>query len=322
MSPRVCPLLVVFAVFLAAAGLASAQEAIPLAFKYAVGDVFQYEVTVSGSGGLRAPDGQFSPAGIQGNLRLSATVAEVLPNGNSRLQLTIPRASFQMNVAQERANFNLENGKIRWFANGREQSPPDADLSQAPLISVPLQFVASPNGRIVDVTIPTIPDMDKVSDMMKMFPGMGPGGMQNMSEPLLPDTPVKVGDTWRKTTQLTPFGAEMPITITVSHTLDSVSTEGGIRMARISGYSETRFRASELPLPMGLIPGDGSGVSIGIPDMRQTVTSTEFFDVDAGRLFRGDYDLSFMTRVSVSMQGQKSQEASVEARAHAMVQAR
>jgi hypothetical protein len=94
-----------------------------------------------------------------------------------------------------------------------------------------------------------------------------------------------------------------------------------MEMARISGYTEARFRADSLPLPMGMGAGEGGGMTIGVPDLRHTITSTEFFNVGAGRLVRGDYDFSFTTRVSVGMQGQ-SQEASVEARLHATVQAR
>jgi len=298
-----------------AGGMAAAQEAIPLAFKYAPGDTLEYDVTITGSGGLRAPDGQSSPAGLQGNLRLSMTVGEVRSDGNARIQLRIPRADFQVSVAQDRARLAFENGKVRWFTNGREQSPPDADLSQTPLLGIPLEFVAAPNGRVVDIIMPNIPNMPQIQ---QMIPGLGTPQMQNMGAPIFPEGPVRVGETWRRSDQLMPLGPAMPITVTSSRTLDSVTDEGGIRLARISGYAESRFRSN----PVSISPGGANGgMTVGIPDLRQTVTSTEFFDLGAGRLVRGDYDFSFMTRVSVGVQGQ-NQEAGIEARFHATVQAR
>jgi hypothetical protein len=318
MSRRACSLAVSVILLFLAVAAASAQEPVSLAFKYAPGDVLEYDVTVTGSGGLRAPDGEFSPAGIQGNLRLSMTVAEVRSDGNARVQLRIPRAEFQMSIAQDRASLSFENGRLRWFANGREQSPPDADLSQVPLISVPLEFIAAPTGQIVDIILPNVPAM---ANMQQMIPGLEAPQMQNLGDPIFPDSPVRVGETWRKYSQVAPLGPALPVTVSSSRTLDSVSNEGGIELARISGYTEARFRANSLPLPMGMGAGEGGGMTVGVPDLRHTITSTEFFDVGAGRLVRGDYDFSFMTRVSVAMEGQ-SQEASVEARLHATVQAR
>ncbi|MFB3880354.1 MAG: hypothetical protein ACE149_03775 [Armatimonadota bacterium] len=297
------------------AGAAFSQEPVSLAFKYAAGDQLEYDVTITGSGGLRAPDGQFSPAGLQGSLRVSMTVGEVQADGNARIQLRIPRADFQVNVAQERARLAYENGKVRWFSNGREQSPPDADLAQVPLLGIPLEFVAAPNGRVVDVVMPSIPNASK---LQQMVPGLGAPQLQNMGEAIFPDTPIRVGESWRRSDQLTPLGATMPITVTSSRTLDSVTDEAGIKMARISGYSEARFRSNPVSISPG---GSGGSMTVGVPDLRQTLTSTEFFDLGAGRLVRGDYDLSFMTRVSVGMQGQ-NQEAGIEARFHATVQAR
>ncbi len=297
-----------------AATAASAQESVPLAFKYAPGQALEYDVMLSGSGGLRAPDGQFSPAGIQGSLRLSMTVAEAKPDGSARIQLRIPKADVQVNVAQERGRFSFENGKIRWFSNGREQSPPDADMSQMPIVSVPLEFVAAPNGSIIDVVMPKLPG---VANMQQVAPGLAAPQLRNLDTAVFPDTPVKVGDTWRKNEQLSPMGPSMPVTVTSSRTLDSVSTEGGVRLAKISGYTESRFRSGAMPIS----PGGGAQVTVSIPDLRHTVTSTEYFDIDAGKLMRGDYDLSFIVRASAGMGGQ-TQEGSVEARMHVTVHAR
>ncbi len=297
-----------------AAAAATAQDAVPLALKYSVGDVLEYEVTLSGSGGLRAPDGQFSPAGVKGNLWVTMTVAEVKPDGSARVQLLIPRADLQVNVGEQRGRFSYENGNMRWFSNGREQAPPDADLSKMPILSVPVEFVAAANGRILDVIMPNVPGM---TNLQQVAPGLGAPQMRNVGDAIFPDAPVKVGETWRKYAQVAPFGPSMPpITVSSSRTLDSVSNEGGVQLARISGYVESRFRSN----PVTVSPG-GTTMTVAVPDLRETVTSTEFFDIGAGRLVRGEYDLSFMLRASVGS-GAQTQEGSVEARLQATVHAR
>ena len=158
-----------------------------------------------------------------------------------------------------------------------------------------------------------------VAKMQQMAPGLGAPQMKDLGDSLFPDTPVKVGETWRKTGQITPLGPTMPVTVTNSRTLDAVTNDGGIQMARISGYGESRFRSN----PMNLSPGGGQGtqMTVAVPDLRLTATSTEFLNLGAGRLIRGDYDFSFLTRVSVGA-GAQTQEGSIEARLHATVQAR
>ena len=40
---------------------AGAQEGVPLALRFAPGDVMQYQISLSGSGALTGPDGERSP---------------------------------------------------------------------------------------------------------------------------------------------------------------------------------------------------------------------------------------------------------------------
>jgi hypothetical protein len=87
-------------------------------------------------------------------------------------------------------------------------------------------------------------------------------------------------------------------------------------VAKISGFAETKARmqgVQQLPLP--------GAAQVAIPEMRQTVTSTEFFNATKGQLLRGDYDIGFNTQFSVGVSGnQKS--GSVEARFRMSMQAR
>ncbi len=309
---RVLGLSVVAVALLATVSLAQ-NEGVQLAFKFNPGEVQEYDVSLSGSGGLRAPDGEMAAMGVQGSMRLSFTVLDVLPDGNARLGVRMPRANLQVTIGKEQARMSFENGQLRWFANGKEQAPPDQNISQVPLLGVPLEFIASPKGKIIDVILP---NLQGLPGLPQLPPGLQTPQLQNLGDPIFPDAPVKVGETWRQVSQLTPIGPMAPITITTSKTLDSYSDTGGIGLAKISGFSDVRFRMN----PMTVSPGEQS-VSVGVPDMRKTVTSTEFFNPTEGKLVRADYDTSFSMRLSLGMGGQ-SQEGSLEARFRTSVQGR
>lgn len=292
-------------------GAAVGAEAMPLAFKFSPEDVMTYEVSVTGAGSLRSSEGDLSAVGLQGSLSLSCRVTEVLADGSGRLEARMPRANMQVNVGEQSARFSYENGRLRWFANGQERTPPDADLSQAPLLGTPIVFTMAPNGRMSGVSLA---DPRLLGALQQAAPGLPIGQLPQGTEQLFPDAPVSVGETWRKSAQFTPFGPTMPITLTTSRTLDSVSEEGGI--AKISGYSEARFQAPQVNMSPG-----GTEVGVAVPQLRQTIASTEFFDTSRGRLLRADYDMSFSTLVAITA-GEEKRDGGAEARFHITVQAR
>ncbi len=293
---------------------AAAQEEVDLALKFTPGEVMDYDITVSGSGGVRAPDGEVAAMGLQASLRLQVSVAQVLPDGNARLQLVIPNADVSVTMGAERARLTYSNGRVRWYANGQEKPPPDADLAQVPVLGVPLEFLASPRGQILDVVLPAMPDL---AEMAQVPPGLRAPQLKDLGEPMFPERPVKVGETWRRSVQMSPLGPAMPLTVTSSRTLDSYTEQGGIGLAKISGYTEARLRAS----PMTVGPAE-SGVTVSVPEMRETITSTEFFNPTEGRLVRAHYAMSFVASISFAGAEQGPQEAGVEARLNATIQAR
>lgn len=299
---------------LAAATAASAQEGIVLAFKFTPGDVQNYAMTFSGSGGLRAPDGEMGAVGMRGSCHVKMTVGEVLPDGSARVGLLLESAEAQMTIGDQSGRFTFANGQVRWYANGREQAPPEADISQVPMLGVPLEVIASPRGQILDVVLPK---MQELAGIQQMIPGMGSPQLKNLGEAMFPETPVKVGETWRRSVMVMPLGPTVPVTVTTSRTLDSYSGAEAMGLAKISGYSETTFRVN----PMSVGPGE-SQITVAMPEMRQTLTSTEFFNVPEGRLVRADYISSLKTRVSFAAGEQGQQEAGLEARFTATLQSR
>lgn len=306
------PLLLVVLVCLAGQTVAAADDAVPLAFKFAPGDVLRYDVTLSGSGGFNGPDGAVSPIGLRGTLSILQTVTEVLPDGSGRIETRVPSGEVTINLADEQVRFSYANGTVRWFANGKESSPPQGDLSKIPLIGTPVVYTMAPNGRVSDVSVA---DPELLGQMAQSFPGLNFAPTQSISGTVFPADPVRVGETWRDAVYLSPLGPQLPITVTVSRTLQSFDEAGGIGLARIVGFAEASYRGGAAPL------APTQDVSISIPTIRQTVTSTEFFNTTSGRLVRGDYDLAFSVAVSAKV-GAEEKGGGIEARMRVHMEAR
>jgi hypothetical protein len=153
--------------------------------------------------------------------------------------------------------------------------------------------------------------------MQQMAPGLGAPNLDNLGEPLFPDHPVEVGETWRRSVSVFPFGPTLPVTVTSSRTLDSFTSEGGLALAKISGHTQSTVRLDQ----MGFGP-EGGQVSVSVPEMTHRVTSTEFFNTNEGKLVRADYIASTVVRMQFSAGDQGQQEAGLDARLTMTVQAR
>jgi hypothetical protein len=286
---------------------------VTLGLKFAPGDTLQYDISFSGGGGLTTPGTELTVLGVQGSLSLAERVAEVLPDGSGRLEVRLPRADLQVTVKDQKASFSWANGRLRWFAGGQESSPPaNVDLSKVPLLSSPVLVTVATDGVVRDVAFS---DPKLMAEIAKQVPGFGLNQFGTGQAPIFPDKPVGVGETWRESFQLLPFGPAQPVQVSVSRTLDSYVEQEGVAVAKISGFTDTRFRGGT---PFALPAQD---LSLSMPDVRETVTSTEFFDATKGRLLRGEYDIAFSTQFSVAA-GEEKRSGGVEARLRVSVQAR
>ncbi len=299
-------------VFLGFGTTSFAQQAVPLTFKFAPGDVLQYDITISGSGGLTAADAKATPVDIQGTCSLVQTVTKILPDGSGRIESRIPSGEVSIRFGQDQVRFSYANGTFRWFANGKEFSPPQADLAKLPLFGTPLAYTMFPDGRVSDIAFA---DPRVMAEVAKSLPGFDLSRISATGEPTFPGRPVSVGETWRSSVQLSPMGPALPLSLSMSRTLESYEDKGGFGLAKIVGFAEARYQGSGAPI----IPAQD--VSIGISELRQTITSTEYFNTTSGRLLRGDYDLAFSTQISAKA-GDQEKSGGIAARIRVNVQGR
>jgi hypothetical protein len=302
--------LLALAAYLWPGGSALAQQSVPLALKFAAGEVTQYEIAISGEGSISAAEGELTSVTFRGAFTVVQKVTQVLSDSSGRLESTIPRGDVIINFGSEQVRFSYANGRLRWYANGRESSPPQTELSRLPLIGSALVCTMAPDGRVSGVALadPRMP-----AGLAKAAPGLAQS--PSLSETVFPSQVVRVGETWSSTTQLTPLGPGFPVTCTSSRTLESLTEGGGMALAKIVGFTEARYRGPSAPL------FSAQELSLAISDIRQTITSTEFFNSTAGRLIRAEYDLVFSTAVSAAAGGQQK-NAGIKARLRIGVQAR
>lgn len=312
MSRLLCVLAAAVIVGVQTASLA-AQEPVTLALKFALGDTIQYDVSFSGNGGITAPGAELTVVGVQGGLSLAERVVEVLPDGAGRVEVRLPKADLQVSIKDERASFSWANGKLRWFASGKEASPPsDVDLSKVPLLSAPVLVTMAANGTVRDIALA---DAKLMAEITRQVPGLDLNRFQAGQAPVFPDKPVAVGETWRKTFQVPGFGVTQPVNVTVSRTLDSYEEQGGVGVAKITGFTDTRLRGGA---PFSI---PGQQISFSLAEVRENVSSTEFFDVTRGRLLRGDYNVAFTMQFSAAA-GEVETSGALESRLRVSVQAR
>ncbi len=309
-NPIPCLLLVVAVAALTSPAL-SAADSVPLALKFAPGEVLQYEVSFSGSGFVTAPDSQTEVLALRGNLSVMQRVVEVLSDGSGRLETKTPKVEITATFGKHRGRFSFANGEMRFFADGRESVPPkSASLQNIPLLMTPVTITVAPDGRTTGVTL----DQRLLGEISRLAPQFDAAQVWRNSEPVFPSAPVAVGETWRSSARCLPFGPQMPIVVNISHTLDEYSEQNGVGLARISGFAEVGLSGSQSLQ----VPG---GVSVSIPEIRETITSTEFFDTTKGQLLRGDYNISFRAGFSVHSGG-REQSGRLESRLRVSVKAK
>jgi hypothetical protein len=310
---RTWTLALVMALLVGTVSAAAGAEAVPLALKFAAGDQLTYNATFSGGGSVTAPDGQTSSLDLRGSCTFAQRTVRVNQDGSAEVEVLLPAADLQLSLQGRQVRFSYAGGKVRWFTDGEEQAPPQVDLSTAPLLMRPVTVTVQPDGRMTGLSLPG----GQLTELLQQaLPGGVPTLPQGNSVPLFADHPVQVGETWEQPLSLPAGPLTGGLTGRSRRTLEEMSGAPGMAVAKVSGFAEVRFQPGQpASIPVG------QSVAISVPEMRQTLRSQEFFDVDAGQLVRGDYDLNFTMRVAAAVAG-REQTGSIDAHLRVQVTVR
>ncbi len=293
--------------------VAYADEPVTLAFKFAEGSQISYDMALSGAGRLTAPGAAAMPLLLQGTMTLTQCPSKVDADGAAVLDTLMSRADFTVSIGDKKARFTYADGAFHWYLNGQEKTPPQADLSKAPLFSSPVQITMKPDGTVTAIGFADAKVMDA---LRKLIPNLGESLSTPSSVSMFPDKPVAVGESWTQDGSL-PAAGGFTGTYTSRSTLESLDASGGMTLAKLSGLTEVKLHSAPQTLPA---PG-GQQFSFSLPEMKEAVVSTEFFNVGAGRMVRGDYDLQFSMKIKAGI-GSTTDSGAMDLRLKATMVAR
>lgn len=246
MNGRNCLLACLSVLLLVTAGLAQ-DEPVTLRYKhYTAGETVHFQVTASGVMPMtvdltNAGEGQAGMLAMDMNITTDVLVDELCRSvddqGVASVEMTIPQIishnNFQQGGQPIDTVFEWKDGAITNAVNGTAV-PETEEMRQAKaLLSSALKMRVEPNGK-------TTPDADTVVLLEKLTNangGMGglDMGRMNAMTSMLPDHPVKVGDTWAYEDEAKAMGLNLKTTSTFK--LAALEQFEGRRVARIEGHA-------------------------------------------------------------------------------------
>lgn len=268
------------------AGLALAQDAVKLEYKWKPGDMLRYELTAKGERKISLTaegdkaDGSAVPSSVEETLSadLTCAVASVNPDGSADLSVKFTRFAYRADITAGSQKTKLEvvadGGSAKILRNGRgvaDASKPEAsDLSKlSALLAQPRKMRLAKTGKLVS--------FDPVEAIKELGgQALDCATLAKNSQPQLPDQPVKPGDSWKLEQPLLLPGVAKP-TLTATNTFKKVEQVGGVKCARIAvtGKATADAGAGELNL---------AGRILKAEKYEQTLSGFVLLDIEAGRL--------------------------------------
>lgn len=302
-----------------AAAAQGADQAVLLRYHFQPGQEFRYRMTLTGDmgmtlGGSALPPGANAPPKMpmtmNGTYEWVQKVKSVAPDGKATVTLSLGAMDLTSSMmGMKMAVRRGPEGKLEVLQNGQPVTPPNAPTQSIP---DPLyEATIDPTGKISAVSAESMRSMTQAfggQNLSTMFNGSMPG----MGMLLLPDQPVKPGDTWDTKTQLqvplsmpgpaaaAPGGAGPAATFTLNYTVHN-------KLARVEdgrAVIETQATAAvppgaKLPLPAGA--GAPPGLSMTFDKMEQSMTSTQRLQIEQGVMEGGDFDVKMAMAMSLAL---------------------
>lgn len=275
-----------------------AQEGVTLAYKYQPGTTHRLGVNMNVDMALTMEGLQSAPGGGAGaaglgpipiTTRARYTFIEKVAgtrDGVGTLALKADNMAFNVEAMGTKMAFKVVNGKMVGTMNGQPMSNAQAPAGAAAFqrlgrLSLTVRQDARGNRTPVEAGAPA-PGAPGGGDFLGNF---GPVQI------ILPEGPVKVGDTWetrQKVSVQTP--AAMPaegapsVEMVYTHTLKALEAKNGKQFAIITstGAAET--------------PRDGAGM---FQELAQDFTGTTRFDVARGKIVSGQYTVEMGMKMSM-----------------------
>jgi hypothetical protein len=269
------------------------DQGVLLRHRFTPGQTAQYTVTVSGSGNLQVsgiPIVQAPPTvSLLVNLTAGLTqeCTDVDAEGLASLGLKYNDLMMTFDVPNlVTSQLQVTEDGTKLTVNGVERPAPEA---LGAFLGKALTIKMDDRGRIREVE-----GIQQVADALKSMGLEGLDLVQLLQQQrgVLPEGPVKVGDTWDEhiTIPLTSAGGRTDLDIALRYSFAGLVAEAGQQCARIDFTGTIALgQLGPLSLPQQLpTAGLATNLRLTVLDLAQEIRGTYLFDIANGRMQRAD----------------------------------
>ncbi|PIY35478.1 MAG: hypothetical protein COZ06_38130, partial [Armatimonadetes bacterium CG_4_10_14_3_um_filter_66_18] len=193
--------------FSAAFGLAfapvraeEAQDAVQLVYKYKQGEEARLTSTSTGKGHTTvtgAPGEQAQPQTVPidtlTEVIIRTTTGAVHEDGSADVEMVFNRVDADSTAQNRSTHLTLTEDGVEMTVNGKKQDVPEALKASMAFMGKALKLRVSNRGGVLGG------DFSSLKGMESFMGGMDFEHMMKMSQPSLPEKPVKPGDKWTQT---------------------------------------------------------------------------------------------------------------------------
>ena len=297
--------LVSLAIMLLPLAFAYAQDdGVLLRYKFTPEQALQYAMTMTGNGNMQisgAP-GQEGPQALSLLLDMTADLTQkctaVDPDGVASIDCKYG----EMNITVDLANVATTQIKITendatMTVNGKEQPVPE---QMRDLLGQAFTLKMDDRGHIQKVE-----GLEKLREMLKAIKleNFNLEQLMQQSQTLLPEEPVKVGDSWDQTITIAmpSVDEDASLQIDMQYTFAGVVDDGGVQCAQIDFTGNLEMEEfGPLTMPQKLPNGQTINIRVTLKDMVQQLRGAYYFGIANGRVERADINQTVSMEVTTS----------------------
>ena len=293
--------------FSAAFGLAfapvraeEAQDAVQLVYKYKQGEEARLTTTSTGKGHTTvtgAPGEQAQPQTVPidtlTEVVIRTTTGAVHEDGSADVEMVFNRVDADSTAQNRSTHLTLTEDGVEMTVNGKKQDVPEALKASMAFMGKALKLRVSNRGGVLGG------DFSSVKGMESFMGGMDFEHMMKMSQPSLPEKPVKPGDKWTQTMDVKlpgVAGKDGAMGANLDYTFVGMELVGDVQCAKIEISGTVSMDEVQPTPPLG-VP---ENTKMTLDGMHAYMDGWLYFDPVAGRMVEQSLDMDLSVGATIS----------------------
>jgi hypothetical protein len=280
---------------------------IVLEYKFQPGEVLSYQFSGGGKGTMQVSglDTSFNTDMVtNGTMPLTLdllgyitmSTKQVYPDRSAELDLTFDNFVEKINMMNQKIALKISKGKVQMEMNGQQTFASDSNSSY-PFFGKPISYKMSKSGKIEEFS-----GFEWMKQMMpSLANSMDFNQVLKQMQPVFPEHPIKIGDSWASTTKfnLSQAKKELANFVINSRYIGNEKVNG--KRCAVIQYTGT-FDLANWKLDFSDTT-DNQGLSMGMnfKNMRQTLAGKSYHTLDAGQIAKCEFQQQFSMELSMNM---------------------